>query len=147
MDDLSLRHHLYEVTVATGDVPTVDGLVASTSLAEPDVRAALRRLAHEHHALVLHPDRDDIWMLSPFAASPTSFRVEAGDVTWYGNCVWDALSIPELVGVDALVAGACPDCGERIEVGVTASGQAGPVDAIAHFAVPAGSWWNDIGHT
>lgn len=147
MDDLALRHHLYETTAATGRVPDVDELSQDTGLDGAEILAALGRLQDDHHALVLHQDRQRIWMLSPFAAEPTSFRVDSGDTTWYGNCVWDALSIPELVGVDALVSAVCPDCGEAIEVGVTADGRVGPVEAIAHFAVPAGAWWEDIGHT
>jgi hypothetical protein len=77
-------------------------------------------------------------MAEPFSAVPTAFAVRAGDRRWWANCAWDALAIPPLVGVDAVVETACPDCGEAL----TDRG-----DAVAHFAVPARDWWRSIGFT
>jgi Alkylmercury lyase len=85
-------------------------------------------------------------MAHPLSAVPTAFRVETRRGSYYGNCVWDALGIPAMLGVDARIETACPDCDEEI-VFVVRNGELEPVEAVAHFAVPAARWWDDIGHT
>ena len=64
----------------------------------------------------------------------------------YGNCIWDALGIPAMLGADARIETTCPDCREPLELRVR-DGDLEPLDWVAHFAVPAARWWDDIGHT
>ena len=95
--------------------------------------------------LALAPGTADIWMANPFSAVPTTFRVLADDGrSWWGNCVWDGLGILAAVQVDGSVDTSCADCGERIEFRVE-NGELEPVEAVIHFAVPARSWWDNIG--
>jgi hypothetical protein len=132
--DRALRNRIYAFLVEHGRAPTLDE-------AGGDERA-LRRL-HDEHALVLEADGSSIRMLNPFSAVPTSFRVQAGGREWFANCVWDAFGIPAALGVDGHVSAQCADCGEAVEVDVV-DGRAEPADFVAHFLVPARSWWDDI---
>jgi alkylmercury lyase-like protein len=132
--DVELRNRIYAQLVELGRVPTIEETGADA--------ASLRRL-HDAHALVLEPDGSAIRMLNPFSGPPTSYRVEAGGRSWYGNCVWDAFGIPAAFGVDGHVSTTCLDCGEPLEVDVVA-GRAEPDDVVAHILLPARHWWDDI---
>jgi hypothetical protein len=144
--DRKVRLAVYRHFAAAGTAPGPDELATAVGAAEPDVEASLRRLS-EAHLLVLHPDgAPRIWMAQPFSAVPTAFRVEAGGRSYFGNCIWDALGIPALLAADGVVSTGCADCGEPLELRVTA-GRLEDDDGVAHFAVPAAHWWEDIGHT
>jgi hypothetical protein len=51
-----------------------------------------------------------------------------------------------MLGTDARIETTCADCGEPLEL-LVRGGSLEPVDWVAHFAVPAARWWDDIGHT
>ncbi len=153
MDRADLRLRIYQHLADTGRAPSVAELARADHVPPHDIEDALVTLATEDHALVLVPgSRSQIWMASPFAGVVTDFEVrETGWAArrarhWYANCIWDALAIPPLVGVDADVVTACPDCGDDLRVSVQ-DDEVAPTDAVAHFAVPAAAWWDDIGHT
>ena len=92
---------------------------------------------------MLEPDGSAIRMLNPFSGVPTPYRVETGERSWFGNCVWDAFGIPAALGVDGHVSATCLDCGEALEVDVVA-GRPEPDDLVAHILLPAERWWDDI---
>jgi hypothetical protein len=73
---------------------------------------------------------------------PTPFPVVAGGRSYYGNCIWDALGIPAMLGCDGVIDTSCGDCGTAARVAV--SGGAVRGDGIIHFALPARDWWKDI---
>jgi hypothetical protein len=85
-------------------------------------------------------------MANPFCALPTTFDVTAERGRWWGTCVWDSFGIPAALDADATIRTSCPDCKEpmefRVEGGELRSGA-----GVAHFAVPARHWWDDIGYT
>jgi hypothetical protein len=60
--------------------------------------------------------------------------------------VWDAFGIPAMLGVDASLGTSCPDCGEALTFSVR-DGELEPMDAVAHSAVPAARWWENIAYT
>jgi hypothetical protein len=101
------------------------------------------RALHAAHALVLNPATDEIRMMNPFSAVPTSYRVQANGRWWYGNCAWDAFGILGALHVDGRVESSCPDCGEPYAVDVV-DGQADAADLVFHCLVPAAHWWDDI---
>jgi hypothetical protein len=106
------------------------------------VRESLERLA-AGRVLVLQRDSREVLMASPFSAVPTPFAVHANGRLYYGNCVWDALGVPVMLGVDARVEASCGCCGEAMALRVT-GGELEPVEGTVHFAVPAHRWWQDI---
>ena len=142
--DTRVRLHLYEWFVDPGRPPTVAETAAALALAESDVSEAYRRL-EESRVIVLAPGTLNVWMANPLSAIPTPFGVETPRGSYWGNCVWDALGIPSMLGTDGTVATSCPDCGEPIELRVRDGQVEG--DAIVHFAVPAARWWDNIAFT
>lgn len=83
-------------------------------------------------------------MAHPLSAVPTPFAVETERGSFYGNCIWDGLGAIAMLGRDGRVETACPDCGEPL-VFTVRDGELEPVEAVVHYAVPAGRWWEDIG--
>jgi hypothetical protein len=140
--DREVRRYVYDVTLRRGFPPTL----AETSdvLRTPvgDVNAAFQRLA-AGRILVLQLDTGEILMANPFSAVPTPFVVELADYSCFGNCIWDALGIAAMMGEDARIKTACGDCGTAMEVTV-ANGAVQHSGRLAHFAIPALHWWDDI---
>jgi hypothetical protein len=144
--DRDVRLHTYRRFVDAGSPPPVEETADVLGVPQAEVEDALRRLA-EGRAIVLEPGRLDIWMAQPLSTRPTSFRVEVpGRGKWWGVCAWDAPGVAAMLDGDATISTSCPDCGEPLVLAVT-DGALGPDEAIAHFAVPAAQWWDDIGFT
>ena len=95
--------------------------------------------------LVLAPDSDEIIMANPFSAIASPFAVTVAGRVFYANCIWDALGIPAMLGGEGVISTSCGCCGFPMQV--TISGGAAAANApgaVAHFALPAKTWWNDI---
>jgi hypothetical protein len=143
--DRRVRLHIYQRFAQESRPPTTEEIADALDVLPEQAGESYRRL-HEAHAIVLEPGTVDVWMANPFSAQPTSFRVVAGERWWWGTCTWDAPGILGMLGLDGLVATECPDCGEPLELRIR-GGELQPVEAVAHFAVPARKWWDDIGFT
>jgi Alkylmercury lyase len=141
-----VRQHIYRHFADTGRAPSPVELARAFGLTPSAAERVLDQLATGADALVLLPGSSYIWMAEPFSAVPTSFQVGSGERRWWGNCIWDALAILALLGVDGWVATACPDCGHELRVEV-AGGRLAGAGGVAHFAVPARDWWRSIGFT
>lgn len=142
--DLDLRNATYRRFVELGRAPSAAEMAAATGKSQQAVRESWRRL-HDDHALVLDGS-DEIRMANPFAAQPTSFRVEAAGRSWYANCGWDAFGIGAALHVDSTIHTDCADCHEPLDITVR-NGRPIEADLVFHVLVPAASWWNDIGFT
>lgn len=140
--DARLRHHVYDLTLERGAPPRIAELQAASGLTDADVRAGLQRLA-AGRVLVLEPARGEILMANPFSAVPTPFLVETARYRAFGNCIWDALGIPVMLRAPARVVSACGCCGSLMSLDVDERGVSGDA-GVAHFAVPAARWWEDI---
>ncbi|HEX6533619.1 MAG TPA: organomercurial lyase [Gemmatimonadaceae bacterium] len=146
-DDGVVRQAIYEAFAAGGAPPTRADIAERAALPPARVSASYERLA-EARVLVLDAGTREVMMAMPFSAVPTAFRVRAADRAWWANCAWDAFGIAAATGCDVDVETACADCGESMTVAVRA-GAGAPLAtaAVAHFAVPAARWWEDIGFT
>ena len=82
-------------------------------------------------------------MAEPFSAVPTGFEVNAGNRSWWGNCIWDALGIPAMLKVDARIYTACGCCNDAMALTVK-NGRLLDKSGSIHFAVPARRWWEDV---
>jgi hypothetical protein len=142
--DLQLRNATYGRFVELGRAPTAEEVAVATGVSERGVREGWRRL-HDAHALVLDA-AGEILMANPFAARPTSFRVEAAGRSWFANCAWDAFGIGAALDVDSTIHTECADCRSRLRINVV-DGRPDDLDLVFHVLVPAISWWNDIGFT
>ena len=141
--DTAVRLEVYRFFVARGQPPVPAELAEALDTDQASVESSLRRLA-EGHVLVLAPGTPYIWMASPLSAIPTPFRVEVGGRRFFGNCIWDALGVVAMLGGTGTVTTCCPDCHEPLSVGVS-DNRLFSGEGVAHFAVPAAHWWDDIG--
>ena len=139
-NDQKLRLAIYRWIVDAGFVPSSQTLSTQLQVAQEQVKAGLQRLAAAR-TLVLQPD-GEILMANPFSAVPTGFEVEGDGKRWWGNCIWDSLDIFAALGRDGSVQTSCGCCGSAMEVRVEKGRCIGP--GIAHFAIPAKHWWDDI---
>lgn len=143
--DRDVRLVVYRHFLEQGGPPAVPEVAGALGATSDEVEAAFRRL-EAARVLVLAPGTLSIWMANPFCAVPTSFWVETPRGSWWGTCVWDALGIPAMLDEDGVVSTTCPDCNEPLELRVE-EGALQPVRGVAHFAVPARHWWDNIGFT
>lgn len=141
--DNDVRLEVYRFFVDQGRAPVAAEVAELVGAEQSAVEDSLRRLA-DQHVLVLAAGTPYIWMANPLSAVPTPFSVEAAGRAWFGNCIWDALGVVAMLGGNGRVKTWCPDCGERLEVEV-AGDRLKSGEGVAHFAVPAAAWWDDIG--
>jgi hypothetical protein len=143
--DRDVRLLVYRRFLDQGRPPTVDEVAEALGTSAAQAAAAFRRL-EAARVLVLAPGSLNVWMANPLSAFPTPFRVVTARGAWWGTCVWDALGIPAMLGEDGTISTFCADCSEPLELRV-AGGGLEATDAVAHFAVPARRWWENIGYT
>ena len=143
--DRDVRLFAYRHFLEQGVPPTVAQTAAALGSSPEEAEAAFRRL-EAARVLVLAPGTLNIWMANPLSAFPTPFRVATARGSWWGTCIWDALGIPAMLGEDATVSTSCADCSEPLELRV-AGGALEAAEGVAHFAVPARRWWDNIGYT
>jgi mercuric reductase len=138
MNDDQVRARVYDVTMRSGRPPLVAELAAHFGATAAEVSESLQRLAAGRVLVV----REEVVMAAPFSAVATPFVVESGGVSYFGNCIWDALGIPAMLQRDAEIRTSCGDCGTAMSVRVENGVAHG--DGLIHFALPARQWWNDI---
>ncbi|HEX9824067.1 MAG TPA: organomercurial lyase [Actinomycetota bacterium] len=143
--DPHVRRLVYERFAEESRPPSPAEIAHELGAPPSEVDASLRRLA-DQHVLVLAGGGTSIWMANPFSAVPTDFRVEIADRAWWGSCIWDSFGIVAMFGGTGIVRTWCHDCGDPLEVGVQ-DGELRGGEGVAHFAVPAARWWEDIGYT
>src|SRR5688500_8099206 len=126
-------------------VPQAPEIASALHRSEADVVGAVKQLA-SGKVLILAPNDGNIWAANPFCAVPSGFRVQAGDKTYWGICIWDALGICAALGTDAVIAAPCGDCGDAMTLEVRGENLVRS-EGVVHFAVPAHHWWDNIGFT
>ena len=139
--DNSLRLYTYRHVVASGKAPSVAQAATETGSSEAEVRAGYARLS-ESHAFML-TENGELWRVAPFSAVPTAFPVDSGGQAYYGNCIWDALGIPAMLGQDATIPASCACCNLEMTLRVKA-GSLLPHEGLIHVAVPARRWYEDV---
>jgi hypothetical protein len=139
--DTSLRLFIYRHFVRKCRAPSIEEMVKGTGWSRKQVDTALRRLC-ESHAFVLQ-ENGELWRAAPFSAVPTAFPVKVGNRSYYGNCIWDALGIPAMLGQDARIDASCGCCNLEMTLSVN-RGRLQGARGITHIAVPARDWYQDI---
>jgi hypothetical protein len=143
--DREVRLFVYRFFVEQGRPPSVEETATTLGSTAEEVAAGFRRL-EDGHVLVLAPGTLNIWMANPLSAFPTPFWVETPRGDFWGTCVWDAFGIVAMLGGEGTVSTSCPDCGSPLELSVR-NGVLQEHEGVAHFAVPARHWWDNIGYT
>jgi hypothetical protein len=140
--DREVRRYIYEHVMNEGWPPSIAETATTLSTTPDDVGASFQRLA-DGHILVLQKGTGEVLMANPFSAVPTPFLVRGEDRFWYGNCIWDAMGIPAMLKRDATIEASCGCCGTAMHLTVI-DGRLEGASGIAHFAIPAARWWDDI---
>lgn len=143
--DTRVRLAVYDGIIRNGVMPSRMQLAVALEVLPEEVGEALARLAAAH-MLVLQPS-GEVLMANPFSAVPTPFVVKIGGTDaprqYYGNCIWDALAIPSVLQATARLETGCGCCGDQVGMSVR-EGRVERRDWVAHFALPARRWWDDI---
>ena len=141
--DTEVKLEIYRVTADTGIVPTSAEVARKIDVEEAEVLDAFARL-HKKRLLVPEPgDFSRIRMAPPFSGIATTFPVEANGKRYYANCVWDAYGIAAALHADAIIPASDGHTGEPLTLEVK-NDQPVLHAYVAHFAVPAAQWWDDI---
>jgi len=140
--DKEVRRYVYDHVMREGLPPTVAEAASALSMTSDAVGASFQRLA-DGNILVLQQGTGEILMANPFSAVPTPFLVRAAGRSWYGNCIWDAMGIPAMLKQDVTIEASCGCCGTAMRLSVL-EGSLEEAPGIAHFAIPAAHWWDDI---
>lgn len=143
--DLAVRRAILE-DFAAGGVPTRASVMQALALDAAAVDASYRALAAAH-VIVPEPSTGEVWMAMPFSAVPTEFRVVAGDRSMWANCAWDAFGVAAALDADVTFVTRCVQSDRPVRAGVRHGVAFADAGAVAHVAVPAARWWDDIGHT
>jgi hypothetical protein len=141
--DTTVKLAIYEITTETGRVPNSQAVSRKTDIDEAEVLGAFARL-HAKRLLLPEPgDPTRIRMAPPFSGVPTKFPVEANGKQYYANCVWDAFGIAAALHCDAISRASDGQTGESLTLEIK---NGAPVlkPYVAHFAVPAAHWWDDL---
>jgi hypothetical protein len=145
VSDQELRHHVYTSTVELGRPPFSEEVATALGIEASSVLEGFQRL-RSRRLLYLARDSGEIVMAPPFSAVPTGFLVTTAQRSYFANCVWDAYGIAAALRADATVQASCACCGQPMSLAVEADHPV-PTPGIAHFAVPAAHWWDDLPYT
>jgi hypothetical protein len=140
-----LRQVVYREFVEEGRPPTAAEAARRLGIGVEEVLAGWGRL-HDLHVLVLDRDRVGIRMAHPFSASQMHFVVASAEQKWWGGCAWDSFGIMAALDQRVLVATTCVGCGRPLALVADPQGPP-PEPYVAHFAVPAARWWDDVVRT
>jgi Alkylmercury lyase len=143
--DVEIKLRIYGSIAETARVPTRLQLAGSIGVDEMEIAGALTRL-REKKLVFLARDSGEIVMAPPFSAVPTAFAVRSEGKTYFANCVWDAYGIAAALHKDAEIDASCGCCGEPMRMAVR-DGACVSTPGVAHFAVPARHWWDDLTFT
>ncbi len=127
-------------------MPTRLSVAQALAIDYAEVVASYRTLA-DAHVIVPDADTGEAWMAMPFSAVPTEFRVVVGERSVWANCVWDAFGVAAALDADVGFVTRCPASHQPVRAGVRQGVAYADPGAVAHIAVPAAQWWDDIGYT
>lgn len=145
VSDTDIQQTVYRMTVEQGRPPLSLQVAEALQIDPSEALAAFRRL-NARRLLALAPESGEIVMAPPFSAVPTPFLVKFEDRSYFANCVWDAFGIAAALDQDAEIEASCACCGEPMTLQIH-NGTPVPIPAVAHFAVPAAHWWDNIVYT
>jgi len=101
----------------------------------------------EQHGVVLHPDKDSVWIMHPLSTAPTNFCIKARGMTYWGNCAWCSLGVAALLQPnDVTISTTAGAEGESVEIAIT-NGKPSETDYLIHFPVPMTRAWDNVVYT
>ena len=140
--DVQVKLALYRHFAETGHRPSPEDVAGRVGSDVNRVLGAYLRLRAQR-LLVLEADGTSIRMASPFSGVSTQHVVEAGGITYFANCAWDALGVIAALKKPGTTHSRCEESGEPYHLNVGLEGPE-PSDWVFHCLVPAAKWWDDI---
>jgi Alkylmercury lyase len=142
-----VHHALLAAIVRDGHAPGPAALAATLGVPVSEIDAALRRLADEH-GVVLHPHGAGVWVVHPFALSPSSTWVETPRGGWWAPCLWCGFGILAALGDDGRDAHIHARLGgeARATAIVMEGGDLLDEGLVVHFALPPRVAWDNVVH-
>lgn len=140
--DSAVHRQILLHVIEQGRAPNVEELATLLSCSTADAEESLHRL-HDNHALVLHANRRDVWIIHPFALFPTGFWVTSSEGNWWGNCAWCSLGIAAILESDVVITTNIGGENRQIEIHVR-DGQVVERDLVVHFSVPLAHAWDNV---
>lgn len=140
--DLAVRREIYDAPMNGKPIPTREQLARNVKCDTRTIGDALRNLSNAH-MIVLQPESGEVLMANPFSAVPTPFLVTIGDRHWFGNCIWDSMGIAAMLHESVVLQTSCGCCGYAMTLRIPEDCIASD-ERVAHFAIPAAHWWDDI---
>ena len=142
----TVKLHIYETISRTTQAPSTAEVATALNSPLEDVQTAYAQLAGMRLLVPEPGDPSRIRMAPPFSGIETRHLARVAGKDYYANCAWDAFGIAAALGQDAEIFSTCPDCGESLSYQIQ-DGRPLAHDSVAHFAVPAVQWWQDIIYT
>lgn len=140
--DSLVKLAVYGHFARTGNRPSATEVAEDLGANEQSVLEAYQRLRVQR-LLVLESDGSSIRMASPFSGVPTQHVVEAGGISYYANCAWDALGVLAALHKPGMVLSRCEQSFAPLQLEVGLEGPRAS-DWLFHCLVPAAKWWDDI---
>lgn len=142
--DQDLRGLLARMIAERGHAPPLGELAEFAGLDEAETERSLRRL-HGAHALLLHPDSCEPWVVHPFALSPGSCWVGTPARGYWANCLYCALGIAAALRSDAQITTRIGgESGTRLFR--VENGELIDRDFVFHLSTPVERWWDNVIH-
>ena len=130
--------------IDAGSCPSAEELSTALDVPIPEIKASLGRL-EENHSVVLHPHQCSVWMIHPFAASPSNTWVQQSERGWWAPCMWCALGVATLVGGQVTIHARIGGAAESVRVPIE-DGHPKVTGLFTHFALPPKYAWDNVHH-
>ena len=141
--ETEVKLQIYKTIADTTQAPSAAEVAAAMNTSPTEIQSAFYAL-REQRLLLLEPGQPHhIRMAPPFSGVPTIHTVQVSGRSYYANCAWDAFGVAAALYKDADIIYNCSDCGELLNLQIRNYRPNNP-GYVAHFAVPAAHWWDDI---
>jgi hypothetical protein len=144
--DAEVKLKIYEMTARNASIPNVAEVATELGVPQELILDSIERLSAKRLLVPEPGDSSRIRMAPPFSGIKTAFQVEVGDRSYYANCVWDAFGIPAALQMDGIIYAVDGFTEEPLQLEIS-GGRPRTLEYVAHFAVPAALWWDDIVYT
>lgn len=138
-----LHHVLIREIISNGYSPSIETLSNIFQQPKENIIQCLKDL-EEYHGVVVHPKTSQVWVIHPFALSPTNFWVKSNKGQWWGNCAWCSLGVAAIIKEDVTITttigGEDRQIKFYIENGEIITGES----LFIHFPVPMKNAWDNV---
>lgn len=144
-ENSELHFFIIQEILKKGFAPDLRELSNLLNRSEDDTKSALYRL-QDDHGVVLHPNEPKIWVMHPFALTPTNFLVRSEKGKWWGNCGWCSLGIAALLKENVTITTNVGAEDKQIIIEII-DGEVIQKDLMIHFPVPMKDAWKNVIYT